>query len=720
MKKNLRFLIFLVPILSLSFLSTALYAQKVDISQWPEQKERLRDYDALHYRIQLNLDIENKTFTGQTTVLITPLHDDFKQCVLDAEDFKVASVKDSYGQTLKFEQTDNELIVYFAKPFRHGHKVAFTVAYQGQDPKDGLRFYTESQENPALVASDSWPDGVHHWFPCNDYPNDKVTNEIIATVKKPLKVASNGLLQSVTENPAEGTTTWHWVQDLPHSTYLIVLAAAPYEIIHDAYGTIPISYWVYPRHKKNAQLVFGKTPKMMKFFNCIFGYDYPWIKYDQVIVPFGGGAESTTATVMGHRIMYDSKGEKDFSSIGIVSHELAHQWWGDLITLRSWAHAWMNESFGTYCDYLYYRFERGEDEGAVNLLRKKDSYLREARNRYIRPIVYNRYRRPQDLFDAHSYPKGAVVLHMLRFVLGDEVFFRTLKHFLHEYAFEPVDTHDFMKSVKSVSGKDMEWFFKQWVFSPGHPEFDISCAWDAEAKQVILRVRQVQDTSLGIPIYKTPVQVGLVTAQEKTTHTIWIEDADEEFKFPTPAEEKPLLVRFDEGNYLLKEWSFTKSQAELIYQLQNDDVIGRAWAASELARHAAGSSDGEKTMAALKKSAVKDHFWEVRRSCLASLRGLHDKNLADFFKASAHDAHSQVRITALAALSDFDDTQLTGFFQDRFRKDDSYLAQAEALRCLGRLRDKSSVSLLKQALEVESPRDVIRRAAQWSLDELNK
>ena len=205
----------------------------------------------------------------------------------------------------------------------------------------------------------------------------------------------------------------------------------------------------------------------MEFFNRIYGYDYPWDKYDQVVVPFGGGAESTSATVMGHRIMYDERGEQDFSSIGIVSHELAHQWWGDLITLRSWAHTWMNESFGTYSDYLYFRFEKGEDEGAVNLLGKKDSYLREAHTRYIRPIVYDRYRRAQDMFDSHTYPKGAVVLHMLRFMLGDDAFFRTLKHFLHEHAFQPVDTHDFTKAVKTVTGQNLDWFFEQWLFKPG-------------------------------------------------------------------------------------------------------------------------------------------------------------------------------------------------------------------------------------------------------------
>ena len=178
-----------------------------------------------------------------------------------------------------------------------------------------------------------------------------MTNEIVATVSTTLKVGANGRLVSVSEDKAAGTVTYHWSQDLPHSTYLIFLAAAPYVVVPDAYGTLPMNYWVYPKDAAKAVPTYGKTPKMMAFFNRTFGYDYPWQKYDQISVPSGGGAESTSATAMTHRIMVDEKNEPEFSPIGIVSHELAHQWWGDLITLRSWAHTWLNESFATYSDY---------------------------------------------------------------------------------------------------------------------------------------------------------------------------------------------------------------------------------------------------------------------------------------------------------------------------------------------------------------------------------
>jgi aminopeptidase N len=417
--------------IALLTLVPALSGQTVDYAKKPLQSERSRSFDALHYLVKIALDLERKSFEAATTVTLSSFRDGLEACVLDAEEFAVTSVVDEYGTPLRFEQSDKELTVVLLRPAKFGEIVTFTCAYSGREPGQGLKFVDETPDNPPLVWSDSWPDNVHHWFPCFDYPNDKATSEIVATVKAGLKVAANGRLVGVAEDKAAGLTTYHWSQDLPHSTYLIFLAAAPYVVVRDAYKNLPVNYWVYPGDEAKARPTYGKTPGMIAFFNGIFGYDYPWQKYDQISVPLGGGAESTSATAMTQRIMVAEEDEPDFSAIGIVSHELAHQWWGDLITLRSWGHAWMNESFGTYSDYLYFRHDRGDDEGAVNLQNKLAAYLREAHTRYIRPIVSDRYDKPEDMFDSHSYPKGALVLHMLRAILGDEIFFKTLSQFLH-------------------------------------------------------------------------------------------------------------------------------------------------------------------------------------------------------------------------------------------------------------------------------------------------
>src|SRR4030042_798223 len=240
---------------------------------------------------------------------------------------------------LKFEQSQRELKVALPRPAKYGEIVTFTCRYNGREPRQGLKFVDETPDNPRLVWSDAGPDNVHHCFPCYDYPNDKATSEILATVPSGLKVAANGRLVGVAEDKASGTSTYHWSQDLPHSTYLIFLAASPYVVVQASYRNLPVNYWVYPRDEAKARPTYGKTPEMIAFFSALFGYDYPWQKYDQVSVPLGGGAESTSATAMTQRIMVAAEDEPAFPAIGIVSPEPAHTWWGGPIHLRRRGHA---------------------------------------------------------------------------------------------------------------------------------------------------------------------------------------------------------------------------------------------------------------------------------------------------------------------------------------------------------------------------------------------
>ena len=684
-------------------------AQPADWSAKPLQSERSRAYDALHYRIAIHLDLERAAFDGETTVSLASFRDGLDAVVLDAEHFTVTKVVSDWGEPLRFEQSATELTVRFERPLRRGETRSFTATYSGRNPVAGLRFVAATEDHPAMVFSDSWPNNVHHWFPCFDYPNDKATSEIIATVRRGLKAAANGRLVGVTEDAAAGTVTYHWSQDLPHSTYLIFLAAAAYVVVKDALGNLPVDYWVYPKDEQKVRATYGQTPRMIEFFNRTFGYAYPWQKYDQVSVPSGGGAESTSATAMTHAIMVDEAGAADFPAIGIVSHEIAHQWWGDLVTLRSWTHTWLNESFATYADYLYYRHERGDDEGAVNLESKLNAYLREAKTKYIRPIVTDRYEKPNDMFDAHTYPKGARVLHMLRGMLGDEAFFDVLSHFLHRYAFDAVDTGDFIRSVKTVTGRNLDWFFDQWLFKPGHPVFDVSSAWDPARKAVTVRVAQVQDFSRGVPVFRVPVAIAVVTPEGRTSTTVWIREREETFEFP--AASKPLLVRFDEGNVLLKELTFPKPAEELVYQLQHDDVIGRMWAAAEVLRF----KEDPRVFSALASGAQGDPFWAVRRAAIEAIAKIPGAEARAALTRGSGDANASVRAAAVAALGDLKDAGFLEFFRDRFERDASDLVKTEAVRAMGKTGSSAAVPILERALAVPSHRNMVRTAAAEAL-----
>jgi len=693
--------------------ATFLPAQEIDIYSRPVQAERSHDFDARHYRLELTFDLDRKEFWGENRVTLFPLRDEFRECVLDAMELVVTEVQNSRNEPLEFKQTEKELVVRFSRAYDYGEEVTFTIKYHARDPKQGFFFSDETARNPKMISTDSFPDEARHWFPCYDYPHDKVTMELIATVQRPNKVLSNGRLVSINENEGDNSVTYHWHQEKPHSTYLSMVAVAPFAVIEDSLGSLPINYWVYENDVADARRIFKKTPYMIDFFNRLYGYEYPWAKYDQVETPtLGGGAEATSATILGQNVICDEKADKDFSWETIIAHEAAHQWWGDLITLRTWSETWLNESFATYSDYLYTRFDQGEDEGALALLGKKDSYLREAHTRYIRPIVFNRYEHPGQNFDRHTYPKGACVLHMLRFILGDKPFFRTLQHFLHKHEFQPVETRDFMKAVKEATGQNLDWFFEQYIYKPGHPVFEISYGWDESNKVVRLKVAQVQDFSLGIPVYKIPVIIGITTSKGKAAEKVWIGQEEEVFEFAV--DEKPLMVRFDEGNYLLKEWTFEKQMDELLYQLENDDVIGRMWAASELVKFKGNSRAAEGLVGSLQD----DPFWAVRRSAVEALSEAEADPDVDLLKKVCEEKNSKVRTAALRILGETRDAQLVSFFMERFNQDDSYAAQAEALRSIGKCGDRSHLSFLRNAAEMASPRNVIQRAADWALKEI--
>lgn len=683
---------------------------QVDVASRPLRALPEREVDVLHYRIELVLEEKSRSLDGEATLRMTALRDDLESVTLDAETFTVERVVNRSARELEFAHAGGELTFELEEPARFGEELSVTIHYSGTgvdvDPERygmapgydlGLDFKSATEDHPQLINTLSFPEGARHWFPSQDHPSDRATADVIVTVREDYEVLSNGRLVSASP-PAGGKRTWHWSQELPHPTYLFVLVAGPYVVLEDSFGELPLHYWVYEKDVPDAMRSFVKTPEILAFFEEEYGYSYPWVKYDQITIPgIGGGAESTSATVLGESTLHDENAEQDFPSHWLVAHEAAHQWWGNLVSYRDWSEAWLSESFATFGEHLFSRHDLGEDEGAVDLLEKKNAYLREARERYTRPIVFERWTHPNDNFDRHTYQKGAVVLAMLRSLLGEAAFRRATQHFLEKHQFQPVDTHDLVHAFEEATGRSLGWFFDQWVYRAGHPVLDISYDWTEVTGRLVVRVRQENEE-----IYRLPVRIGVHTASERLSEDFWIDERDARLELGV--DEKPVLVRFDEGNVLLKEWSFEKSEAELVYQLQNDDVVGRMWAASELDSHPP-----------LMEAARDDPFWAVRRAALESLGA---EAPVDLVKASALDPSSKVRATALRLLGDRRSREHLSFFRERFRADDSYVARAEALRAIGKTGDPSAVPVLEEAARIDSPRDVIETAARRALEEL--
>ena len=734
-------------LIALAILAGALsYAQKIDVSSRPLQTERSRDYQALHYRIVLDLDPMKKSFSGETTVTLSPFRDEFSSCTLDARTFTVTKVAHEDGTPLRFEQNPDQLVVHFPRAYAMGDKVSFKVSYfadkdltDPQTRKKGINFVDAAPGNPAVIVARSFPDGARHWFPCYDHPNGKATQEVVATVPRDYRLLSNGKLVGATENAEKKTRTFHWSLEQPQSTYLSALIAGPYVVTEDSLGALPIDYWYYEKDKADAMNSFRRTPQIIKFLGEIYGYPYPWPKYDQVIVPGGGGTETTTATMLFQGTILDAKADKDFPvHRWLITHEAAHHWWGDLVTCRDWGHTWINESFGTYSEVEYAAYEAGPDDAALDILGKRNRYLQEAATRYMRPIVFHRWEEPGQNFDRHTYQKGASVIHMMRWILGEKPFRAAISHFLHKHAFQPADTNDLLTAIKEATGQNLDWFFDEWLLHPGHPAFNVTADWNGTTKKLTWRIAQTQDTAAGIPYYRTPVVLAAVTAAGKITERAWI--SGRETVVAMDCASKPLMVRFDAGDYLLKELTFERPVEELLYQLAHDDAMGRMWAAGQLGRHA----DDPRAASALVQCAKSDAFWAVRRDALYILGGfegpieMDERNnipftrlndgyhpgkfltgeLAAVLKERTADPNARVRTAAFWALGNLKDRTLIPFLEERFGAEDSYAAQSAVLVALGKTGDASLAPFFQDASRMKA-HPVVKQAADWALKQIN-
>lgn len=338
---------------------------------------------------------------------------------------------------------------------------------------------------------------------------------------------------------------------------------------------------------------------------------------------------------------------------------------------------------------------------------KRAAYLNEVKNRYQRPILFNKWAYPNQNFDSHTYQKGALVLHMLRDYLGEESFRRVLKHFLHKHAYQAVDTHDFMKSIWEVTGLNLDWFFDQWIFGAGHPILEMEYEWNN--KEVTLSVRQIQDTTGNVSIFKMPVKVAITTASGTELHTIWLHESAQSFTFA--CDNKPLLVRFDPDHVLLKEWTFKKSKEELLFQAEEDEVIGRLWAVQQLSAHL----DDPKVTDLLKNCVQEDPFWAVRREALQTLAKA-KQEISTILKNSIQDKHSRVRASAVSLLGDLRWEQWHSLFRKVYETDDSYVVQAEAVWALGKLKKGKDKTFFEKVSKEKSPRNILRNAANRALE----
>jgi aminopeptidase N len=673
----------------------------------PLNETRSRNFDIKHIRIALHIDPAQKLIEGAATITLKPFRDQLTTLEFDAAELNVSEVT-WQGRALEFESFADRLIVNLDQPLSRGASIKLNINYSAR-PRRGLFFIAPDEaypDKPWQVWSQGEAEDNRAWFPCIDSPNQRQTTETIITVPEGFLVLSNGTLLSEKHDARQARKTFHWRQDQPHPAYLVSIVIGDYEEIKTRSGSTPVNYYTYRGTGAEARRLFGQTPQMIRHFSKIFGYQYPYPKYAQVVVDeFTFGAmENTSITTCTDRCLHDAATELDFNYHDIVAHELAHQWWGDLVTPKAWKDVWLKESFATYAEALWLEHVSGEDEARFSQVQDFNVYLNEDRDLYRRPIVDARYDFPFELYDRHTYQKGGLVLGMLRDVLGDEDFFLVLEHFLHKHAWQSVETNDLKVAIEDVTGQNLDWFFEQWLYGRGYPEFEVSHTYDAPNKVLQVHIKQVQKTSDGTPVFRLPLEIEVVCKRETRAFRVRLEKAEQLIQLPL--ETRPLAVVLDAGEKILKTIRHEKSRQELSHQLHHASAFtARMRAARDLS-----AFKDEETVSVLKRALLHDEFGPVRMAAAVGLAGVGIEEARDaLVKGLKKNEEARVRRAVAWSLGTFRrDAKAIAALTETVRRDDSYFVAAFAMRALAHAAREEAYETLIGQLGRDSYQDVLR------------
>jgi len=671
--------------------------------------------DVRHMKLEIAIDPRKRAISGTATHTVRAINDGVRAVEFDAVEMRVTKVTVG-GRAARFDYADPVLRVELGRALKADAETDIAISYSAT-PRRGLYFVAPDKNYPKKPLQ-AWTQGQdedsRHWYPCIDFPNHQQTSEVIVTVPAGMISIGNGELRSVRDN-RNGSRTYHWYQAIPHVTYLLSQVVGTFEEIEDRVDGTLLQYYGPRGRRADLERTLARTPAMVRFFNDATGEPYPYPRYAQTFVAdfIFGGMENITATTLTETSLLDRRASLDSDSDGLIAHELAHQWFGDLITCREWAHAWLNEGFATYFEALFTEHHKGIDEFRYELYQNTRIYLGEDGARYRRPIVHNVYREPIDIFDRHLYEKGSLVLHMIRTVLGDDLWRKAIHYYVAKHRSTNVTTPDFQKAITDATGRNIDWLFDEYVYRGGHPQFRLSYEWDEDRKRARLGVEQTQDEK-DAAIFRVPVTVDFTVDGKTHAFPVQINEKIHNFYFALPA--RPQMVRFDPGHNILKTVEFKPGKDLLKHQLKHDDdVAGRIEAARELSK--LGSQEA---VDALKDAVERDRFWGVQAEAARALGDMRSAIALDALLGCVNVRHPKARRAVLLALGQFRDeraaTALTGVLR---KGDASYYAEANAAHALGQTRDARAFDVLTRvAMKKESQNDVVRTGALLGLAEL--
>lgn len=686
------------------------------------QYERSRPFALQHQALDVTLLVEASSIDARATLSFTRVDPRATVLVLDAVGFELDAVRfldDEAATDATYTYDGDEISITIPVEMASGR---IEIDYRAK-PRRGLYFLAPDAavpDRPRQVWSQCQDEDARHWFPCHDAPNMKLTSELTVTVPADWVALSNGTCVEQEIGTDDGKVSiFHFRLDRPHPSYLVTLAAGHFSILEDRPATlesgrkIPIRYYVPEGREAEAWRSLSDTPKMVELFSKLTGLEYPFDSYTQVVVHdfIFGGMENTTATTLYEHVLLDERAAIDVDSRSLVAHELAHQWFGDMLTCRDWHEAWLNEGFATYFEHLEREARLGRDDYDWSILRAFDGYLAEFNESYDRPIVCRDYIAPIDLFDRHLYEKGSLVLHMLRRKLGDDVFWSAIREYVKSNADQIVETVQLQRTCEKVSGQSLDRFFDDWIYRSGHPELTVSASY--ESGRLIVTLKQEPKGSRSEP-FAVPFEIKIQT-QDRGWVTLRRESTQLVESMVIALEQRPLAIAFDPELRITAPIKLELGFDWLKAVLKSDvSVRSRMLAASALrSRH-------DKPSLELLRDILTDPSqpYMLRIECARSLGKTRAEETVSHLVAAVDADRAEVRRAVAIALGQFRHNAVTAPLLGLAEGDSSYLVVAEAYRALGRSRQPEAKQALLGAIGSSSWADVVRSGVIDGLSEL--
>jgi aminopeptidase N len=684
--------------------------------------------DLIHTKLEVSFDWTKSQMNGKAYITAKPHFYPSDSLILDAKGMDILSVKMD-GKDLSYIYQADLLKINLGKEFKRTEKYTIEVVYLAKPDEritdgsaaitsdKGLFFINPRGEEKGKMPQ-IWTQGETEsssvWFPTIDAPNVKTSQEIFMTVDDKYITLSNGKLISSKKN-ADGTRTDHWKQELPHAPYLFMMAVGEFKVIKDFYtkpdgSKMAVNYYVEKEWENYAKDIFGETPTMIAYFSKLLKVDYPWDKYDQIVVRdyVSGAMENTGAVVFGDYVYKTKRELFDDNDQSTIAHELFHHWFGDLVTAESWSNLTLNESFANYSQYLWDEFKFGVNEADYQASNEENGYYQSAQMAGYHDLVWFDYEDKEQMFDGHSYNKGGRILHMLRSYLGDEAFFEGLSKYLKTNAYKSAEFQQLRLAFEEVCGEDLNWFFNQWYLSSGHPILEITQTLDSENQNVTLTISQNQDAN-EFGYFRLPVDVAVFDSNGKTTHRVIVDNKSTEVMLPFNGTLKSVI--FDEQKMLLAKTKEVKPREQYIFEYYNSNRYKtRSQSLTE------GFESGDAASEQLVLDALNDEFWKIRNNAIEKSSQLEgdkkDIALKIIQNLAVNDSKSAVRAAATNYLAaNMNNSELKVAMSSIIETDQSYMVVGAALKNLSKVDPKMAMVKAK-SLEKEESTKMLSSIAQ--------